>query len=170
MSACTGADENQPIDAGLQRALGMLHVGHVVIYEPAVRVRRLHDLIRRTQAGDLNRHAILLAQGDIAREPIVRCVHDLIDRERRDFALGVLPLERSELFGDLHEPFFEHRCGSCVERRKGTDHARLALLDDETRVRDDEQGRADDGQPQLPAQRLRNGHAVIPWGALPAGS
>ena len=88
VSACTCAHEDQPVDARLQRALGMLHVGHVVIHEPAVRMRRLHDLVRRAQAGDLDRHAILLAQRDVAREPVVRCVHDLVDGERCDPALG----------------------------------------------------------------------------------
>ncbi len=162
MSTGAGTHENQPIDARLQRALRMLHVRHVVINEPAVRMRRLHDLVRRAQARDLDRHAVLLAQRDVARDPVVRRMHDLIDRERCDLALRMLALVRRELLSDLHQPLFEHRRRARIQRRKRSDHAGLALLDDEARVRNDEQGRADDGQPQLPAQRFRNWHAEIP--------
>jgi hypothetical protein len=83
-------------------------------------------------------------------------VHDLVDGVRRDLTLGMLSLERSELLGDLHQPLFQHGSRARIQRGKRAHDARLALLDDETRVGDDEQGRADDGQAQLPAQRFRN--------------
>ncbi len=55
---------------------------------------------------------------------------------------------RREFLGDLVKPFVELRLGAGVERGKRADNARLALRNDELGSGNDEQRRADDGQPQ----------------------
>ena len=108
MAAGPGADQDQSVDACLQRALGVGDVGHVVKHKAAVGVCRFHHVVGRAQRGDLDRHLVLLAEVDIVLQPVVRAVHDLVDGEGRDFLLGMLGLVLGQLRGDALQPFLEH--------------------------------------------------------------
>src|SRR5207302_9709259 len=62
---------------------------------------------------------------------------------------------------DLYDPVIEPLFRSRIERREGTDDTGGALGDDEFWARDDEHGRADDGQPQSSLHHRGNRH--LPW-------
>jgi hypothetical protein len=158
MAARAGADQDQPVDAGLQRALGVLDVGHVVEHQAAVAPRRDDHVVGRAQRGDLDRHLVLLAKIDVVLQPIVGAVHDLVDREGRHPLLGMPGLVLGKFRGDALQPLLEHLLGPGIERREGADDARLALLDHQVGVGDDEQRRADRRNREGIAQQSGKSH------------
>ena len=85
----------------------------------------------------------------------LRLVHDLVDREGRRLALGVVAVPGRQRLGDLGQPLVELLGRARVERRHRADDAGLALRDHELGVADDEQRRADDRQRQV----LQDGRA-----------
>ena len=163
MAARTGAHQDQAVDAGLQRALGVRHVGHVVEHQAAVAVRRDDHVVRGAQRGDLDRHLVLLAHVDVVLQAVVGAVHDLVHREGRDLLLRMLRLVVGQLAGDALQPLLEHLLRARVQRREGADDSRLALLDDEVRIGHDEQRRADHRDREVVAQQGGKGHRFAPW-------
>ena len=97
MAAGAGTDQDQPVDAGLQGALGVGDVGHVVEHQAAVALGRLHHVVGCAQRGDLDRHVVLLAEVDVVLQAVVGAVHDLVDREGRHLLLGMLLLVLAQL-------------------------------------------------------------------------
>ena len=93
-------------------------------------------------------------------EPDVRLVDDLVDREGRGGRVGMVAVPRGQLLGDLVEPFVEQGFGPRIERGEGADDPGLALGDDQIGHRDDEERRADDGQPQAIEERGK-GHDQV---------
>jgi hypothetical protein len=89
---------------------------------------------------------------------VVAAVHDLVDRVGCYLELGIGALKRREFLRDLRKPLIELRSGPCIQRGEGTDDAGLALGEDQAWRRDDEHGRADDGQSKAIAQYVRDGH------------
>lgn len=85
-----------------------------------------NDIVRRRKACDNQRYFILGAKIEVVREPAVRSVNNLIDRERRDFGAGICVGERREFRGDPCEPIVEHLFRPRIERGKGADDAILA--------------------------------------------
>ena len=85
-------------------------------------------------------------------QPGVGAVDDLVDRIRRRRRLGMVAVPGGQLLGDPVQPFVEQALRPRVQRREGADDPRLALGDDQVRVGDDEQGRADRGQAQAVEQ------------------
>ncbi len=112
MAARSGADENQAIDACFERFFGVTHVDHVVQHDPAVRVNVRNDVVRRPKTGDRDRHFVPDADLDVMLEPVVRLVHDLVDREWRCIRM---PRERAL---DLAQPVIERFLRARVERGK----------------------------------------------------
>jgi hypothetical protein len=121
-------------------------------------MRGLDRLIGRAQRRDHDRHPEAHAHVEVVREPRVRRMHDLVDRVRRDLALGMRALPRVELGGDPCQPLLERRFRPRIQRRKAADDAGLALLDHERRMGDDEKRRADRGQAQPALQQCGQGH------------
>ncbi len=100
-------------------------------------------------------------------------MHDLVDGEGRGRPVGVGAVMGRQFFGDAREPFIEQRHGPRIERRKRTNHARLALRDDEIGIGNDEQRRRrspgiDRGICKRTGQGAPrcgvNGHALPPLG------
>jgi hypothetical protein len=68
---------------------------------------------------------------------------------------------RGKLFPDPRQPFVEQRRRTRVQRRKRSDHARLALRDHQIRHGNDEQRRADHGDRQTALEQSGHGHRKI---------
>ncbi len=167
--AGAGADQDQAVDARLQRALGMGDVGDVMEHQAAVALGRLHHVVGRAQRGDLDRHLVFLAEVDVVLQAVVGTVHDLVDGERRHLAVGMLLLVFAQLRGDALQPGLEHFLGPRIQRREGADDARLALLDHQVGIGDDEQRRADHRDREVVAQQSRKGHGFRSLEGLFAG-
>ena len=127
---------------------------------PPQSMRRLIEFFARAERGDDHRHLVLLAKREIMIEPVVRPVHDLVDRERRRRPLGMRPVMGGELFLDARQPLVEQRRRARVQRRKRADHARLALRDHEIGHGNDEQRRTDHGDRQAALEQGRHGHML----------
>ena len=161
MAAGPGCHRDQPVRALLDRLAREAIVNDVVQRDAAPAMHRGVQVLARAQRGDDDRHLPLGAGGKVGFQPVVRFVDDLVDRERRGGAIGVRPIMRGKLFGDLMQPFVQQRLRPGVERRKGADDARLALRDHEFRPGNDEQRRTDHGQAQAVEQRgRRHGRAA----------
>ena len=163
MPARAVADQDQPVDARLQGALGMLHVGDVMEHQAAVAVGRRHDIIGRAQRGDLNRHLVFLAEVDVVLQPVVGAVHDLVDGKGRHLLVGILGLMLGEFRRNALQPLFEHFLGPRVQRREGADDACLALFDHQVGIGHDEQWRTDHRNREIVAQQSRKSHRFTPW-------
>ena len=157
VAAGAGGHRDQAVGALLDRLAREGVVDDVVQHDAAPAVHRVIDVRARAQRRDHDRHLVPGAHRHVVLEPVVRLVHDLVDRERRRRLVGVVAVPGRERLGDLGQPFVELRRRARVERRHRADDARRALRDDELGVADDEQRRADDGQAQL-AQDRRQGH------------
>ena len=116
------------------------------------------DVLARAERGDDDRRLPLDRQRHILLEPRVGLMHDLVDRERRGRAFRMGAIMRGERLGDFVQPLVELRNRPRVERGKGADDPRLALGDHQRRMRDDEQRRADNGQPELVFENVRQRH------------
>jgi hypothetical protein len=161
VAARASADENESVDAGFERLFGMPDVDHIVQHDAAVRVNVRDHVVRRAQARDRDRHLVPDAGLEIVLEPVVRLVHDLIDRVRRGIRIS------GERRLDLAEPLVERFLRPCVQRRERADDAGLALLDDELWIPGDEHRRADHGNPQsLQQRRKRHLRCSVSWRAL----
>ncbi len=160
MAAGAGAHQDQPVDAGSQRALRMLDVGDVVEDQPAVAVRRLDHGIGCAQAGDQDRHAVFHAQVEVVLQPVVARMDDLVDRERRHHRVRMRRPVGRQFSRDPRQPFVEQFRRPRVQGREAADDAGLALRQHEIRVGDDEQRGADGGQAQVLQQRGK-GHGRV---------
>jgi len=133
-------------------------VDHVVKHDAAPAMRGLIEFFARAQRGDDHRHLVLLAQRQILIEPVVRTVHDLVDRERRRRPLGMRLVMRGQFFLDLHQPLVEQGRRTRIQRRERSDDPRLALRDHEIRHGNDEQRRSDHRNRQTALEQGRHGH------------
>jgi hypothetical protein len=140
----TGADEDQAVDALLDRLLGMTDVDDVVIDETTIGVGRPHHLGRRAQARDDDRDLVLHAHGHVLHQAVIRVVADLVDGEGGCLAAGLLFVVVQFVL-DALEPFVEKFGRPGIQRRERADDAGLALGDDEFGARDDEEWRTHDG-------------------------
>ena len=114
MAAGAGRYQDQAVRAFLDRLVGESLIDHVVKHDTAPAMRRLIELFARAQRSDHHRHLVLLAQRKILFEPVVRSMHDLIDRERRGGPLGMRLVVGGEFFLDPHQPLIEQRRRSRV--------------------------------------------------------
>src|SRR6266852_4355647 len=111
MAAGAGADQYQPVDALLQRLLGVAHADDVVQHDATIGTRRLHHFRRRAQRGDHDGHLVLDADRNVVRQAVVGRMHDLVDGEGRHLLLGVRALICRELALDAEDPLFEQLLG-----------------------------------------------------------
>src|SRR5512135_554833 len=153
MPAAAGAHQDQSVDARLHRAPRVAHADHVVEHHPAPAVHARHDLVGRAQRGDDDRYPEALADFHVVRQALVGGMDDLVDRVRRRPGCG------GEPGADALEPGFELLLGARVQRRERADDARLALLDHQLGIGNDEHRRADDRQPKPSLQDFGNWHA-----------
>ena len=158
MAAGARRHGDQAVGALLDRLARMAVVDHVVQHDAAIGVDRLVDLFQRTERRDHDRHLVFDAHFEVVLQAAVRLVHDLVDGERRRRTFGVGGVMAREFFRDLRQPLVELRLGARVEGRKRTDHARLALRQNQGRMRDDEQRRADDGDAEVALEDVGKGH------------
>jgi hypothetical protein len=133
-------------------------VDDVVENDAAPAMRGLIELLARPKRSDDHRHLVLLAQCQIKLEPVVRSVHDLVDRKRRRRPFGMRLVVGRELLLDPPQPFVQQLGRPRVQRRKTSDHARLALRDHEIGHRNDEQRRTDHGNGQTALEQGRHRH------------
>ncbi|GCC46820.1 hypothetical protein chiPu_0030698, partial [Chiloscyllium punctatum] len=158
MAAGAGGDQNQAVGALLDRLVRELLIDHVVEHDAAPAVDGLVELLTRAERGDDHRHLVLLAKRHVVIEPVVRLVHDLVDRERRRRPLRMRLVISRELFLDPVQPFVEQFRRPRIQRRERADHAGLALGDDEVGHGDDEQRCPDHGKRQAALEQSRHGH------------
>ncbi len=119
VTARAGGDENQAVDARVERFLRVPDIDHIVQHDAAVAMHRVDDFpCRRAQAGDENRHLVLDADTHVLLEPLIRLMDDLIDRDRPDHRVRMRGLVRGERRLNLREPFVEPFRGARIERRK----------------------------------------------------
>ena len=157
MAAGAGADQDQAIDAGLQRALGVHHVGHVMEHQAAVTLGRFTPR-RRAQRGDLIGTLCSRSRSMSCSRRSLRTVHDLVDRERATFASGCLALYSAARLICV-QPVLEQFRRPRVQCRKGADNARLALGGHQVRT-----GTMNSGAPTTGIERelrSRPGRATI---------
>ncbi len=161
VAAGAGRDEDQSVDAGVERLLRVTDADDVVEDDAAVRMDRVeHRPVRRAQARDHDRHAMLDAYLDVVHQPIVRRVDDLVDRVRRDRPIRMRGPMRRERVLDPTQPARQLVRRSRVERGERADDAGLALRDDELGAARDEHRGADDRQAQV-TQDFGNGHGDL---------
>ena len=158
MAAGAGRDQDQTVGALLDRLVREFLVDHVVKYDAAPAMRGLVEFFARAERGDDHRHLVLLAKREILIEPVVGLVHDLVHRERRRRPLGMRLVVGGEFFLDPRQPFVEQRRRPRIQRRKRSDHARLALRDHQIGHGNDEQRRTDHGNRQTALEQGRHGH------------
>jgi len=127
----------------------MAQIRDVVEDESPIAVHVLDDGTRGLERRDDDRHLVPHANLDVVGEPVIRFVHDLIDRKRRDAPRRIRGSRRRERGLDPEDPGFELFLRPRVERRKGTHDPAETLRDDEIRVRDDEQRRPDHRQREM---------------------
>src|SRR6202171_3809768 len=77
----------------------------------------LIEFFARAERGDDHRHLVLLAKRKILFEPVVRPVHDLVNRERRRQPVGMRLVVRGKLLLDPRQPLVEQRGGRRGSRR-----------------------------------------------------
>ena len=107
MAACAGADQDQPVDAALQRLARVLHRDDIVEHQPAIAMHLRAYAIRLADRGDHQRHAMAGDQREILVEAPVRGVQDQVDAERRDPLCGVSRCVGGELVFDARDPLLE---------------------------------------------------------------
>ena len=83
MAAGAGRDRDQPVDPGLGRLAGMLHIDDVVEHQPAIGMDGIDHLLRRAQRGDDQRHLVLDRGREIGLQARIALMDDDIDAERR---------------------------------------------------------------------------------------
>ena len=160
MAARAGGNGNQPVGALADRGIGMAVVDDIMQHDAAIGMDRLIDFRDRAQRRDDNRHLVFHAHAQIVFEPLVGHVDDLVDRKRRGRPVGIGRIVGREILGDLGQPFVHLAFRPRVQCRKRTNDARFALRLDQGRMRNDEQGRRNNGQTQIVLQNCRKSHGV----------
>ena len=160
MAARTRGHGDQAIGALLNGLVRELVVDDVVQHDAAPAVHRLVHVLARTQAGDDDGHLVFGADLHVVLQPVVALVHDLVDGEGRGRLLRVRLVPGRQGFGDFGQPLIQLLGGAGIERRHGAHDARLALLDDQLGVADDEQRRANDGKREVLQNRGKLGHGT----------
>jgi hypothetical protein len=145
VAAGARADGDDAIDSLRRRLFRVTQIDHVMKHDAAVAMHRGDDFGGRAQAGDDDGNFVFHTQPNILFQAIVAAVHDLIDRKGRYFTLRVGALKCREFFGYFRQPIVELRGGPCIQSRKGTDDAGLALRQDQSGSGNDEHRSADDG-------------------------
>jgi len=116
-----GGDRNQAVGALVDRLVGELVVDDVVQRHAAVGMHRGVDVLARAERGDDDRRHPFHRQRDVLFEACVRLVDDLVDREWRRRAVGVVAIVRRERLGNLVQPFVELADRPRVEGWKRSD-------------------------------------------------
>ena len=98
------------------------------------------EILDCTQRGNDDRHFPFRTGRHVLVEPVIGLVDDLVDRKRRCRLVRIVPVPCCQFFGDLVQPFVEHRLRTGIEGREASDDTRLALGDDQFGPRHDEQG------------------------------
>ena len=140
MPAGAGADQDEAIDTGLDRLLGMAQRNHVVEDEATIGMRGLDDFAGGLEAGQQERHTVAHTGFEIAGQPVIGTVRDEIDRIGR--------IRAGQAVFDPGEPIVEGLLRPGVERGERTDNAGAAFGNHEIDAGDDEHRRRDDGQAQ----------------------
>ena len=130
----------------------MANADHVVEHHAAVLMNLLHHIVRRSQAGDDDRHAMPHTGIEVALEPVIRVVDDLVHRIGCDLRIRVRLGVMGERRLDAVEPLVQRFGGARVQRRERADDTALALLYNQLGVADDEHRRADHRQHHLVSQ------------------
>src|SRR3546814_19969524 len=129
----------------------------------------LVELDAVAERGDPDRHLPAGADLDVALEPDIGAVDDLVDREGGGRAVRVRLVVAVERLGDALQPALQlDRLAlllAGVQRRERADDAGGALGDYQTGLRDDEPRRPDRRDAQVPAPR-RQAHAGYPAARL----
>ena len=86
MPACAGCDGDDAVGALLDRLVRKAVVDHVMHHDPAIGMDGRVDVLARAQRGDDDRRLVLDAKFKVLLHALIRLVHDLVDRERRDSA------------------------------------------------------------------------------------
>ena len=89
----------------------------VVQHDASVGMHRPIDVLAGPQRRDHERHSVFDTKVEVVTEPIVRLVHDLVDRKGSRWSLGMFFVVRLQFGCDPLEPFAEDRCGP----RRSTD-------------------------------------------------
>jgi len=158
VTASAGADQDQAVDTVLDRLFGVADVGDIVQHDAAVAVHRIDHAFVVLQTGDDDRHLMFDQHLGIGHQAVVGGVADLVDRERRDFFIGIGGLIVGQFAFDADDPLVEQRGGACVQRRERADDAGLALRDHQLGRRHDKHRRRDDGENQAIFQGGRYAH------------
>ena len=135
-------DEDEPVDAGGNRLLGVTDVDDVVQHHAAVAVDLLDEVGHRPERGDDHRHAPRDADREILLGARVGLVDDQVDAEERLFAVG------REGGRDLVQPLAKTFGAALVEGRERAEDAGARRRDDERRAGDQEHRRGNDRQAQ----------------------
>ena len=94
-------------------------------YDAAIGMDRVIDLRHRAQRRDDDRRLVFHAHPQVVLQPLVRHVHDLVDREGGRRLVRVLGVVVGQFLGDLCQPLVELGFRPRVERRKRADDAAL---------------------------------------------
>ncbi len=121
-------------------------VDHIVQHNPAIGMHGAVHVLARTKRSNGNGHLVSRTQFEVALQPVVRLVHDLVDCERSGRPLRMPSVVLGEFGRDALQPLFQQRFSPGVKGRKRADNASLALRNHEVGVGNDEQWRADHRQ------------------------
>ena len=138
MAACARGHGDQAIGALFDGLVRKLVVDDVVQHDAAPGVHGLVHVFACAQGRDDDRHLVFGADLHVVLQPVVALVHDLVDGKGRSGLVWVGFVVGRQGFGDFSQPFVQQLGGAGVERGHRTHHARLALLDHELGVADDE--------------------------------
>ena len=158
MTTRTCCDRNEAGRAFLDRLASKAVVDDVVQRDSAPAIHGLENLLACAERGNHHRYLPFRAGLHIGIEAIVRPVNDLVHCIGRCRTVGVVPIMRGQLFGDLVEPLIDLTLRAGIERGKRADDPGLTLRDHEFRPGNDEQRRSDYGNTQL-VERGGQGHA-----------
>jgi hypothetical protein len=82
--------QDEPIRALLDRLACEELIDDVVQHNASAGMHRLIDVLARPQRRDHNRHSVFDTNVEVVTEPIVRLVHNLVDRKGSGRSLGML--------------------------------------------------------------------------------
>src|SRR5258708_36588744 len=105
---------------------------------------------------------MLFANREILIETVVRFMHDLVQCKGGRETVGMRLVMRREFLLDARQPFVQQRRWPRIQRRKGSDDARLALGNHQFGHGNNEQRRTDHGNRQTTFEQGWHGHSEIP--------
>ena len=157
MATRTRRHRDQAIGALLDCLMRITVVYNVVQGNPAPTVHCGIQILACAERRDRDRHLPFTAGCNILFQPVIRFMDDLVDCIRSRRTVGIIAIMRSELLGNLVQPFVQLCLRTSVQCRKRTDHAGLALGNHQFRPGNDEQGRADNRKAEF-VENCRKSH------------